>query len=289
MNFQCETTTHCNFTCSYCPNRDMQRKREFMSDDVWSAILNLYIVPYRDVNRFCTPTVIFHKDGESLLDKKLPQRLQQMAEVAPDIKIDIYSNGVLLPTWTKRGQDFIKFLATLPNKVRYLMSYHPRNHDNSVNDYTATIDYMQQVLMNPPRNVEFITVSHKSKHVTQEMQDEWRRNWDGYPITCHSNATLNPWTGRNEDEGLAQFGGCPYGDFGHMFFGVTGNVIACCLDLEEEIVFGNVLTDTPTDMVAKLDKFYTDQRNKKVDHAVCHNCHGIPQTPGRLVSLGLLT
>src|SRR5207245_2937174 len=106
----------CNFTCGYCPNKDMERKREFMSDEVWDVILHKYIVPYRHINQFCPPTFIGHKDSEPLIDKKLPARLRSLSDVAPDMNIDVYSNGVLLPTWQDRGRDFIDFLGSLPNK-----------------------------------------------------------------------------------------------------------------------------------------------------------------------------
>lgn len=257
----------------------MERKRQFMSDDVWQTILHKFIVPYRHVNaQHCPPTFIGHKDSEPLLDKKLPYRLRDLAEVAPDMKIDIYSNGVLLPAWAKRGEDFMAFLATLPNRVRYLMSFHPYNHDGSVNDYGPTIEYLRDVLRNPPGNVEFITVSHKSKWVNETAQEAWRQTWEGLPITVHCNCAINPWTGRIE-EGTVQFDGCPYADFGHWFFGVTGNVIVCCLDLEEEIILGNVMEDSPEELFARTEKFYARQReirekNLAVDHAVCANCYG---------------
>ena len=257
----------------------MERKREFMSDQVWETILHNYIVPYKHENEFCPPTFIGHKDGEPLLNKKLPDRLRSLAAIAPDMKIDIYSHGLMLPKWKERGQDFMTFLASLPNNVRYMMSYHPRNHDGSTNNYSATMIYLKEVLHNPPPNVEFITVSHKSKWVTPEMQESWRQWWEGLPITVHSNCSLNPWTGRIEEEGTTSFNGCPYGDFGHWFFGATGNVIACCLDLEEEIVLGNVMDDDPQKMFDRTREFYKQQRHsqnnkERPQYAVCDNCFG---------------
>lgn len=279
MNFQVELTSVCDLTCGYCPNRDMERARAFMSDEVFEAVLNLYIVPYKHINAFCPPTFIGHKDGEPLLNKQLPRRLRQLADAAPDMKIDIYSHGLMLPKWRDRGQDFFEFLATLPNRVRYMMSYHPFNHDYSKNDYTATVAYLRGVLHNPPPNVEFITVSHKSKWVSDADQIAWRTRWEGLPITVHSNCSINPWTGRMEDIATCHYSGCPYADFGHWFFGVTGNVIACCLDLEEEIVLGNVLNDEPAAMFARTEAFYTEQRRileakERHPRGVCSNCFG---------------
>lgn len=291
MNFQVETTSYCNLTCGYCPNRSMERKREFMSDEVFDTILHKYIVPYRHYNAFCPPTFIPHKDGEILLNKNLPALLRRFANVCSDMKIDIYSHGLMLPKLAAQGRDFMTFLAMLPNQVRYMMSYHPRNHDNSVNDYDAVVPYLQGVLRNPPRNVEFISVSHKSKWVTDEMQEAWVRTWQGYPITVHKNCSINPWTGRIE-EATCHYNGCPYADFGHWFFGATGNIIACCLDLEEEIILGNVLKDDPAEMFAKTEAFYTEQRRtleekRRVGHQVCSNCFGQERTD--IVQLGVLT
>lgn len=294
INFQIELHNFCQFTCGYCPNKDMQRKREFMSDEVWHKILYDYIVPYRHENEFCPPTFIGHKDSEPLIDRKLPTRLRELAAAAPDMKIDIYSNGVLLPNWAARGEDFIEFLGTLPVQVRYMMSYHPRNHDDSVNNYDKTISYMRTVLrdMKPP-NVEFITVSHKSKWVTDDMQNQWAQTWAGLPITVHSNCSINPWTGRMEEQATCHYNGCPYSDFGHWFFGCTGNVIACCLDLEEEIVLGNVLDGTPPAvMFARTAEFYDQQRRLLEARAihprgVCRNCYG--QQRDNLIQVGVGT
>jgi len=258
----------------------MTRNKEFMSDEVWAAILHRYIVPYQNMNSFCPPTFIGHKDSEPLLDKKLTSRLMDLSAVCPGMNIDIYSNGVLLPKWKERGHDFIEFLASLPNRCRYLMSFHPYNHDGTENDYTETVKYLREVLRNRPPNVEFITVSHKSTAVSDAIQESWRSEFEGLPITVHSNASLNPWTGRIDEPGTVEFHGCPYGDFGHTFFGVTGNIIACCMDLEEEIVFGNVMTDEPQAMVDRLAAFYAEQQRIACDktrlvHEVCRDCMGM--------------
>lgn len=293
MNFQVELHNFCNFTCGYCPHKDMVREQEFMSDEVWNTILMRYIVPYRTINSFSPPTFIGHKDTEPLINKKLPSRLLGIATEAPDMKIDIYSNGVLLPMWRDRGQDFIDFLGSLPNQVRLMISYHPRNHDDSVNDYAEMVKYLSHILLAPPPNIEFITVSHKSKWVSEDMQESWRLTWAGLPITVHSNCSINPWTGRMKEVATCEYHGCPYSDFGHWFFGASGNIIACCLDLEEEIVLGNVLKDDPAEMFLKTEAFYAEQRrtlaNKAaVNHQVCADCFGQVRQPAsqELITLG---
>ncbi len=269
----------------------MQRSRTYMSDEVWQTILHKYIVPYQHTNSFSPPTFIGHKDGEPLLNKTLPSRLTDLAGVCPAMHIDVYSHGLMLPKLAARGQDFFDFCRTLPNRVRYMMSYHPVNHDDSRNDYAPVVEYLSKVLLQPPSNVEFITVSHKSPWVTDEMQDKWRRVWSGLPITVHSNCSINPWTGRMEEIATCAYNGCPYSDFGHWFVGATGNIIACCLDLEEEIILGNVLTDDPAVMFNRTEAFYAEQRLLLATKAlhprgVCRNCFGQKRDP-ELVQVGV--
>ena len=88
-NFQVELTNVCDLTCGYCPNKDMERSRTFMQDDVFDCILKDYVVPFKDINRFCTPTFIGHKDGEPLLNKKFPQQLKAVSDACSDMNIDI--------------------------------------------------------------------------------------------------------------------------------------------------------------------------------------------------------
>jgi hypothetical protein len=85
-----------------------------------------------------------------------------------------------------------------------------------------------------------------------------------------------------EDIATCHFGECPYDDFGHWFFGVTGNVVACCLDLEEEIVLGNVLHNTARDLFVRTEAFYAEQRRileAKERHPLntCRNCFNQPR------------
>ena len=292
MNFQIETVSFCDLTCTECPNWMMKRKRQFMSRDVWDVIVNNYVIPYKSLNAHLSPpTIIPHKDGEPLLNKRLPELLATIADADPSFKIDIYTHGLLL----KRS--FIEFLGSLPNRIRLLISFHFNNHDGTVNDYTQTDSLLREIFAScwQPQNIEFILASHVIKPMTRDRLEEWKSTWAG-PInagrvTVHANCSINPWTGLIDDPGTVEFNGCPYAEFGHMFFGASGNIVACCLDLEEEIVFGNVMVDEPAAMVAKLEEFYAAQRRKELRHEVCRNCFGmgkrLDQSAGNLVQLGV--
>ena len=291
MNFQIETTSFCNLTCPECPNWTMERERKTMTTEVFEKILHSYVIPFKNRNRNAghNPTVIMHKDGEPLLNKRLPDFLRSIAAADPDLRVDIYSHGLLLK------RDFIDFLGTLPNKMRLLVSFHFFNHDGSQNDYTATTALLMDLFNGPrqkqPSNVEFILASHLVRPMTADKLNAWKQTWEGpisaRRVTVHANTSINPWTGLIEEPGCTSFDACPYGDFGHMFFGATGNVIACCLDLEEEIVFGNVMDAVPMDMIQALNEFYSRVSRKDLQHQVCRYCLGVEKRPVAIASAGV--
>ncbi len=260
-----------------------------MRPEVFDTILAKYIIPYRHVNvqKDGRPTFIGHKDGEPLLNKRITEYWSKIAAACPDMGIDLYTHGLLLPKWSERGHDIFEFLGSLPNKCRVLVSFHFNNGDGTTNDYTEASAYLKDAIPKRARNVEVILASHLVAPMTRERLDEWKASWAWTGIDVHANVNINPWTGRITDPNVSHFSGCPYSDFGHWFVGVTGNIIACCLDLEEEIVFGNVMTDEPRTMFHRLRVFYAEQRAKVVRHSVCHNCHGLPPAP-KLQSLGVM-
>ena len=60
-----------------------------------------------------------------------------------------------------------------------------------------------------------------------------------------------------------------------MFFGVTGNLISCCMDLEEGIVFGNVKEQSLMDIWngnTFNDFRHTHLEKQKNSLNICDNC-----------------
>ncbi len=262
----------------------MRRPKAVISEELWRAVVDRYVVPYRSLNvHLNPPTLIPHKDGEPLLHKNLPGFLKYASDRVPDINIDIYTHGLHLP----RLNDFIPFLGRLPNRCRLLISFHFHNNDGTTNDYGPMTSYLRGVLAaGKPGNVEFIFASHLVNPMTRERLAEWKDSWQPFAadgrVTVHANTAINPWTGIIKDEHCVKFTGCPYERFDHLFFGATGNVIACCMDLEEEIKFGHVLRDDPAAVVGTAQAFYAAQWRREVNHGVCHDCFQLPPKPERI-------
>lgn len=274
MNLQMELTNRCNLKCVECPNRLMKRERHFMSEEIFDVILADYILDLKYGKNSMLPTIILHKDGEPLLHPNFLELIKRIGNVKPDCKLDIYTNGLLIT------DDLFYQLSTLPNLIRILISFHFFNFDGSQNDYDKANWIIAQGLMQHYINIEVVMASHVTKYATDEMLDKWKEFWEIGVKTgaykrltgIHKNETINPWGGLITEGNLAHFEACPYGDFGHWFIGVTGNVIPCCMDLEEEIIFGNVLKDKKVDIGDRLFSFYENLNKGKIEHDLCHRC-----------------
>ncbi len=274
MNFQVETSSICNLKCVECPQRLMKRRREVMSLDIFMKILEEYIIPFKDVNRNKghIPTIILHKDGEPLINPRLREFIMLISAADPKMKIDIYTNGILLT------QDFIRFLGSIPNPVSLLVSFHFFNEDGKETNYENTETVLKEALENKPSNVTIIMVSHITRFAPKERLDNWRAMWlkttkigEG---NIHVNPHINPWTGLINEPNCVKFSGCPYADFGHIFFGASGNIIPCCMMLEEDVIFGNVMRDNPLDIMDRLKLFYEAINKKDIIHSICKKCLG---------------
>lgn len=236
-----------------------------MTEDVFKRIFEEYIKPLRPT------TIIWHKDGEPLLSTKLMDYMKMVDQVYPT-KFDIYTNGILLNHY------FVKELGDLRSKVWILLSYHFFDYKGRFVDYTYVDKELLTILENCPDNVEIILATHATDFAPVEVLEGWKQKWEGLKkqfknlSAVHVNTHINPWTGLIKQENMSHFPACPYSDGNHMFFGSTGNVIACCMDLEEEIILGNVMTDTPEDIAAAREAFYTKIQKNIMEYDVCRRC-----------------
>ncbi len=277
MNIQIELSSYCNIHCVECPNRFMKRKRHLMSDEVFDVVLNKYLINLenREEELGYPPTVILHKDGESLINPRLVNYLSRISVARPEFRINLYTNGLLLT------EKFLDFLETLPNRIWLFVSFHFFNYDGSKNNYDNIEKLFLKVLTGEKRKVEVVFTSHVTRFAPVSDLNVWGQIWkfrvpDDGRLTIGINNHINPWTGLIHEENCVTFESCPYADFGHLFIGATGNVVPCCMDLEEELNFGNVMEDTPEQVYSRLTYFYDFLRthNKSEWNSLCQRCTG---------------
>lgn len=266
MHIQVELTNHCNLKCWECPNRLMKRSREYMYGEVWQKVMEY-------IDDFKPETIILHKDGEPFLHPDLNKYLSMIADIHPNCKVDLYTNGLLLDPAR------IAFFTSLPMKICMLISFHFWSYKGDRYNYNKISETLLNCLkIAEGTNVEFILATHKIDISPMSELKIWQNRWlsisGGFDClkAVHLNTSINPWGGLIESKNSSTFSTCPYMDGAHFFIGVTGNALPCCIDLEEEIKFGNIMVDECKEIVLLRDEFYQKLKNKNVEEELCLRC-----------------
>lgn len=270
---QVELTNRCNLACAECPHRMMERKQENMTQPVFQKILQI-MEPMKP------ETVIVHKDGEPLLHPQFDSLFSDICQLLPETKVDVYTNAYFLKPelFEKLGE------STVRNKVWFLVTMHGHKYGGEPYDLRKpsenVLNCLDIIKTKRWHNIEFIISSHKTDLVSQRhmkmFYDFWVSMKGQFPAihNVHANTHINPWGQRIEmKEGMVHYEACPYSDSNHLFIGVTGNVLPCCMDLEEEIIFGNIMTDDLEEIERKRQAFYEVMRENKVrEFELCRKC-----------------
>lgn len=262
---QVELTNACNLSCVECPHRKMKRLVRNMTDKIFDKVLSTFV---KDKDLVC---IELHKDGEPLLFKKLQKYISKIVSINK-CSVGIYTNGLLLTN------DFIDFLGAQPNPMRLLVSFHLYNHNGVKNDYKNVYEAMLYAARKHYTNIELVAVTHKTKLVSQAELDEWQSFWTQNGVEKNINGIfvndkINKWAGLIP-EGNTQYPYCSYLDVDVCVVGNTGNILPCCTDLEEEIVFGNIMTDNISTIMQKRTEFYDKLAVGVVEHPLCQRCIG---------------
>jgi len=249
----------------------MKRNKQDMELDTFNKLLNDYIVPLEG-NR---PAIIFHINGEPLFASNWEYMVREVSKKRPDAFIDIYTNGILL------DDKVMDVLVSLPSSFRVYVSFHFRMKNSSVlvNYKDLHYDHIERSVKRNARNVEFIFVSHLHDGISEDILDEWKSYWEQklklFPNRVggvHINPNINPWGELISDSHCVTFASCCYENGEHLFVGNTGNVLPCCLDLEEEMILGNIMIDSKEQIMENRNKFYSSLSNKETLGVVCRRC-----------------
>ncbi len=83
-----ELTSHCNFSCDFCPSDIMGRKKNMMPKTLWQKVL--HEIGEKQMAR----TVFFHVVGEPLLHKDIFDAIRLANSYG--LSVSLYTNGALL-------------------------------------------------------------------------------------------------------------------------------------------------------------------------------------------------
>lgn len=236
MNLQIELSTHCNWDCDYCPRPHLTREKEFISYETFHKAVDTFIEE--------TTTLILSKDGEPLMHPDFGD-LFFYAIGKYTGKVDIYTNGVFLTN------DILDILGSVPNAISIFVTDHTASRKGT-QDSTKTLANFTNAVDRGYTNISLNLTKHAFNEQTKE-DTNWLRTWNVYKhdhpnvSSIHLNSHKNSWAGF---VGTAKYDSCPFMEYEFIGVGITGNVTMCCLDLNEELVAGNILTDSKEDIMS---------------------------------------
>lgn len=260
MVLQIELTNICNFNCIYCPRPFLNRKLQYMSKEVYGQILSMFIKQ--------ATTVILNKDGEPLLHPNFKELFLELTSIYTG-KVDIYTNGTFL------NKDIVDSMGNCNNEVHLLVTEHPLSREG-VQDTTQVRFKLEEAVRRNFKNIKFHITIHNPNNIDYS---DWKNHWEylkeDYPniMSIHINSDINPWVGFIDNKVENRFKNCPFIEYDSIFFGVTGNCLPCCIDLNEEASLGNVLIEEKEYLVNKLTLLRNKIKNKEYSTiSPCNRC-----------------
>ena len=233
-----ETTTYCNFRCTFCPNskhdRGLEENKKDMDTEMFKRIVD-ELAAYNYKGSF-----FLHYYGEPLTDSRLPELVKYVRDKLPRSKIKINSNGSLLTIELYKRLieaginhfHITQYADIMVLNMRKLFSFLKENPD-----YPDKIIYR--------RFGENMTVYNRGGEL--EVGDVS----DQRPICAYPNYTLQV-------------------DY-------NGDVLICCNDYHSSIPMGNVENEKLIDIWNKprFKKIRSEVRNKIYNLELCKKCVGI--------------
>jgi len=274
----------CNFQCQFCANGDRDliaktgRTQGVMNIDLFKKLVDeLAALPIK------TKVLRLYKEGEPLMNPKLPEMISYAKQSGTFESIDFTSNGSLLTPEKSRalveaGLDRINISVEALSSEKYKSI---ANVNLNFDQYVENIKYFYE---NRKQCTVFIKTigNYLAKEEEQFFYDTFGNISD--LIAVENLAPCWPaydMSAFEEDFKCGIYGQekksvevCPY-----LFYTITvnvdGSVSACYLDWEHKLIVGNITDNSFIDIwqgnnMQELRKIHL--RKKRGENAVCHNC-----------------
>ena len=178
-----EPTNACNANCYYCP-RDVNEKiigTHFLDINSYRRIID-QILPHKLI------MLTFHKDGEPLLHKKLPQMVEYAREKDVAQTIHLNTNGILINSETgrgiiKRGIDDITISIDAACEETYYRLKKKRRLIQLEKNIKSVLNYREQIGSKTYIRVKMMEFGDIKKEEIELFREKWTGIADEVQIT----------------------------------------------------------------------------------------------------------
>lgn len=253
-----ETTNACNFKCSFCPHRIMQRKIKVMDDSLYEKII-------LDAERIGMHTLDLRNFGEPLTDNKLNIRCGFAKEHGFD-NIYIHTNGYLL-TKELYGQLIRNGMS------RFIVSLSPRKEFAETRGeslFEVIFDNLLEISRGYDTDkilIDFINTGNS----TEDEVAEFKHSLQSIGYSIREEIQLHNWAHgaaiKSENVKLCR-------RLWNSFTVLSdGKVALCCLDYNAEHVMGDLNFQTITEVInSEMYQMFRRSHVNKSLVGLCKNC-----------------
>ena len=257
-----EITNQCNLDCSFCIKND--RKKEFMSLEDAEKV-------FKEVKNY-TDYIYLHLMGEPLLHPNINEIIEMAHK--NDLNVNITTNGYLI--------DKIKnnpYIRQLNISLQSFDEKYNKSFDDYLNQIFETIKTFPNTIINFRL---WANTPYTSKFITY-LEEKYKKK---IIINSNGNATLNKniflsiknefeWPKIEKSRRVIENTGTCLALKDHIGILVNLDVVACCMDANGKIKFGNLKTNSLSEII-NSEKFNliknNFENNKKID-PLCLNCN----------------
>lgn len=271
-----ENTNACGYHCQMCPREKQTRPIGHLTMQNWEKLCTLL--------KDYSGTIHLHGFGESLLDRKLPEKIALLKKAAPNCSTHLISTlGVRV-----KDTYFETLLASGLNTLVVSLygytpeTYHELHGSNSFERVKHNLILLSKAKQNHPTFRAAIKLMQENVHSTLPVAGKSAReafeaflkplNFDvGYIPHLH-----NYGDGRTYNEPSNK--PCPVLDGNRArVLQITWdlNIVPCCYDYNTTIPFGNLQNETLEEIFnskAYLDFMISHNTNNGHSYSICRTC-----------------
>ena len=255
-----ETTNLCNAKCSFCPNKDLNRKKGIMSSELFKKIIN-------DCKDFQPKYILPILNGEPFLDPNIINRIKLINEEIPTARVMLFTNANLM---TPQISDqlfnlnihMITFSINAVDSKKYIQRM-KLNYETTIENINYFIKH------NNVPNLKFSMVAQDaSENEISEFKKLWGKDafvakYANYSGSMYNTQSINYPCKRALREINILY---------------NGEVSLCCRDMEGKMIFGDANKDHLLNIwnnkkMKELRSFHlNDKRNQ---YPLCNNCNEV--------------
>lgn len=256
---QIETTNNCQSKCVFCLHKDFKEYGD-MTDELYTKILE----EAADVKSLTK--LIPMGTGEPFCDTKILERVKQICETLPKVKIVIYTNGGLLT------EAILDELNNMNGHIHLMISLNALTADTrfklmGLNDFDHVMDMVKYI---DKKTLLPYCLSMVNHPLIPDKEKVAFKAAGGWLIRYWS------WAGKLFDYMRPEGTICPR-PIECMFIRYTGQATLCCCDMFGEITMGDLTTYTVKEVWAsKIRQYYARAHWTNIAHRLpmCENCGG---------------